>query len=219
MGRIASVNLTSGKIEIETPNDQLHLKYLGGYGLGACFLYTRTKPGIDPLEPDNLLGFIAGPLSGTPAICGNRSQVVGKSPRTGRFGDANSGGDFGPKTKFAGFHGLLFSGISEKPGGLPQGCDKHELDRRRHRRDRRPHRQFPRRIQHPRRHQEHDPEGLRPNHRRPAAAAGPTNGITVDLATQEREYLEEMGWGPDGAPRRQSLERLGLDFVVPDIHG
>jgi len=96
-------------------DDELYLKYLGGYGLGAYFLYTRTKPGVDPLGPDNLLGFLAGPLSGTPAICGSRFQVVGKSPKTGGFGDANCGGDFGPKMKFAGFDGVLFSGISEKP--------------------------------------------------------------------------------------------------------
>jgi len=115
MGRIAFVDLSKGELEVETPADELYLKYLGGYGLGAYYLYTRMEPGADPLGPENLLGFLAGPLSGTPAICGNRFQVVGKSPKTGGFGDANCGGDFGPKLKFSGFDGVLFTGKAKGP--------------------------------------------------------------------------------------------------------
>jgi len=115
MGRIAFVDLSSRTIEIETPDDELYLKYLGGYGLGAYYLYTRMKPRVDPLGPENMLGFLPGPLSGTPAICGNRFQVVAKSPKTGVFGDANCGGDLGPKMKFAGFDAVFFTGIASEP--------------------------------------------------------------------------------------------------------
>jgi aldehyde:ferredoxin oxidoreductase len=41
--------------------------------------------------------------------------VVGKSPLTGGWGDANSGGDFAPFLKFAGFDAVFFSGVSAKP--------------------------------------------------------------------------------------------------------
>ena len=115
MGRIAVVDLAAGTVGTEAPDDELYLKYLGGYGLGAHYLYTRMPANADPLGPDSLLGFFAGPLTGTPAICGNRFQVVGKSPKTGGFGDSNCGGDFGPQLKFAGFDGILFSGISDEP--------------------------------------------------------------------------------------------------------
>jgi len=115
MGKIAVVDLAGGTVEIETPSDDLYKTYLGGYGLGAYYLYTRQKPGVDPLGPDNHLGFFASPLTGTPAICGNRFQVVGKSPKTGGFGDANCGGNFGPFLKFSGFDGCLFAGVSEQP--------------------------------------------------------------------------------------------------------
>jgi len=71
--------------------------------------------GADPLGPDNMLGFLTGPLTGTPAIIGSRFVVVAKSPNTGTWGDANCGGFFGPHLKFAGFDGILFSGIAEKP--------------------------------------------------------------------------------------------------------
>jgi aldehyde:ferredoxin oxidoreductase len=52
--------------------------------------------GADPLGPDNILGFLTGSLTGTPAIIGSRFVVVAKSPKTaGGWGDANCGGFFG----------------------------------------------------------------------------------------------------------------------------
>ncbi len=127
MGKIAFVDLATRKITVENPADELYLKYLGGYGLGAYYLYTRQKPGADPLGPENQLGFLAGPLSGTPAICGNRFQVVGRSPKTGGFGDANCGGNFGPYIKFAGFDGVVFTGIAREPVYLLVDDGKIEL--------------------------------------------------------------------------------------------
>ncbi len=115
MGKIAFVNLASGKARVKKPEDELYHKFLGGYGLGAYYLYTQMKRRVRALGPKNLLGFLAGPLTGTPAICGNRFQVVGKSPKTGCFGDANCGGDFGPKMKFAGFDGVFFKGQAKEP--------------------------------------------------------------------------------------------------------
>ena len=67
------------------------------------------------MGPDNHLGFFTGLLTGTPAVSGNRYFVVGKSPKTGTWGDANSGGTFGPAMKAAGFDGVIFRGISPKP--------------------------------------------------------------------------------------------------------
>jgi len=115
MGRILLVDLTNQKLSVETPSDEVYLTYFGGYGLGAYYLYRMQKPGVDPLGPDNLLGFFTGVLTGTPALSGNRYFVVGKSPKTGTWGDANSGGTFGPIMKGAGFDGVIFRGISPKP--------------------------------------------------------------------------------------------------------
>jgi len=39
-------------------------------------------------------------------ITGNRFAAVGKSPKTGGWGDANCGGSFGPALKQAGFDAL-----------------------------------------------------------------------------------------------------------------
>jgi len=115
MGKILIVDLSTKQITVEVPDDELYLSYMGGYGLGAYYLYKMQKAGVDPLGPEAHLGFFAGLLTGTSAITGNRYFVVGKSPKTGTWGDANSGGTFGPKLKSAGVDGIIFHGISEEP--------------------------------------------------------------------------------------------------------
>jgi aldehyde:ferredoxin oxidoreductase len=115
LNRIAWVDLTTGDVKIEEPEDELYTKYLGGYGLGAYYLYTRQKANVDPLGPDSTLGLVTGPLTGTDAITGNRFVAVGKSPKTGGWGDANCGGNFGPALKQAGLDAIFLKGISEKP--------------------------------------------------------------------------------------------------------
>jgi aldehyde:ferredoxin oxidoreductase len=125
-GKILNVNLHTGAIESESLPPELYRKYLGGYGIGARLLFDRIPKGADPLGPDNILGLMPGLLSGTPFF-GSRFQAVGKSPKTGGWGDANGGGDFGPWLKNAGWDGVLFSGISAKPVYLLINDDKAEL--------------------------------------------------------------------------------------------
>jgi aldehyde:ferredoxin oxidoreductase len=115
MGKMPWVNLTTGETEIMDIDDSMWRTWIGGYGIGARLIYERQKPGTDPLGPDNILGMVAGPLAGTPAICSGRFTVMGKSPLTGGWGDANSGGYFGPYMKFAGIDGIFFEGAAEKP--------------------------------------------------------------------------------------------------------
>jgi aldehyde:ferredoxin oxidoreductase len=116
MGKLLNVDLSGAKFTEERLDESLCRDYIGGYGLGARLLYDRIPAGADPMGPQNILGLLTGPLTGTPAIIGSRFVAVGKSPKTaGGWGDANCGGFFGPHLKFAGFDGVLFSGISAKP--------------------------------------------------------------------------------------------------------
>ena len=127
MGKILNVDLSKGTIQEEALDEQLCRDYVGGYGIGAKLLYERMPAGADPLGPDNMLGILTGPLTGTPAIIGSRFVAVAKSPNTGAWGDANCGGDFGPHMKFAGVDGVLFSGISPKPVYLVIDAGRFEL--------------------------------------------------------------------------------------------
>ena len=115
MGKILWVDLEQGTFKEEKLDEKLARDYIGGYGLGARILYEKIKPGVDPLGPDNILGFITGPMAGTPALGGSRYTVVGKSPLTGGWGDANSGGFFGPHLRFSGFDAVFFTGLASKP--------------------------------------------------------------------------------------------------------
>ena len=115
LGRILNVELSAGTLTTEALDEAVCRQYIGGYGVGARLLYERMAADVDPLGPDNILGFMTGPLTGTPALIGSRFVVFGKSPKTHTWGDANCGGHFGPHLKFAGFDGVLLSGIADKP--------------------------------------------------------------------------------------------------------
>jgi aldehyde:ferredoxin oxidoreductase len=115
IGKLLFVNLSTGAIKEEVPEDSLYRDFIGGYGVGARVLYTRQKGGVDPLGPENTLGIMTGPLTGSPTPLGCRYVVVGKSPLTGGWGDANCGADFGPHLKFAGLDGIFLTGISPEP--------------------------------------------------------------------------------------------------------
>jgi aldehyde:ferredoxin oxidoreductase len=125
-GKLLNVNLTTGEVTIERPDDSLYRKYLGGYGVGARMLWDRTPAGADPLGPENMLGMFAGLLTGTP-LFGQRWQVVCKSPLTGAWGDANCGGDFGAVLKLAGWDGIMFFGKAATPKYLLIQDDKVQL--------------------------------------------------------------------------------------------
>ncbi|MCP3940202.1 MAG: aldehyde ferredoxin oxidoreductase family protein [Desulfobacteraceae bacterium] len=94
--------------------ESLKQEYLGGKGFGAKLLFDGLAPGTDPLDPDNLLMFMTGPLTGTmaPAM---RGCVVTKSPLTGIFLDSYFGGSFAPEIKYAGYDGLIIKGAAKKP--------------------------------------------------------------------------------------------------------
>ena len=127
IGRILFVDLSKDELTDEVLDEKLCRQFIGGYGIGARILFSQQKAGVDPLGPDNTLGFLTGPFTGTPALSGTRHTVVAKSPLTGGWGDANSGGYFGAFMKFAGYDAVFFTGISEKPVYLFINNGKAEL--------------------------------------------------------------------------------------------
>ncbi|MEJ2295388.1 MAG: aldehyde ferredoxin oxidoreductase C-terminal domain-containing protein, partial [Candidatus Lokiarchaeota archaeon] len=76
------------------------------------------KVGVDPLGPENILGLCPGLFTGTATPFSGRYMVCGKSPLTGGWGNANSGGTFGPEIKKVGYDGIFFEGKAEKPSYL-----------------------------------------------------------------------------------------------------
>jgi len=114
-GRILHVDLSNAVIEHESIPDALYERFLGGVGLAAKVLWDRIPVGADPMGPDNMLGFVPGLLTDTGSLFTGRFTVVGKSPATGGWGDANCGGYFSPFLKRCRIDGLFVRGISDKP--------------------------------------------------------------------------------------------------------
>lgn len=114
-GKLLRVNLNDGEISEESIPESLHRQYLGGAGLATKYLWDEVPKGADPLGPENRLIFMAGSLTGVIAPSTGRFSVVAKSPQTGIWGQANSGGRWGVEFKKCGYDGIIFEGISPKP--------------------------------------------------------------------------------------------------------
>ena len=114
-GKILHVYLDEGRFEIKEPSEAFYRTYAGGAGLGAYYLLRHTRPGVDPLSPENTLVFaISGP-TGAPISGQSRVNVTAKSPLTGAVGDSQAGGFFPAEMKFAGFDAFVFHGKAPRP--------------------------------------------------------------------------------------------------------
>ena len=114
-GKILRVDLTTGTIGIDEHDEYWYRTYMGGALYAAWYMLHETPPGVDPLGPDNMLIFANSPIVGAPAAGFNRMTVCGRSPVTGGFGEAHTGGFSGPELKFAGFDAVVVTGKAKKP--------------------------------------------------------------------------------------------------------
>ena len=105
--------------------------YVGGYGIGARVIMEHTLAGADPLGPESMLGIGISPFTGCGTISTSRFITMGKSPLTGYWADANSGGNFPAALKASGYDFVFLEGAAEAPGLSPcqrrggsrnQGC-------------------------------------------------------------------------------------------------
>lgn len=110
----AHIDLTTGKVEYKPIPEDWVRKYIGARGLGVRFVF-ENGPEVDPLSPDNLLGFMNGPMTGTAANMSGRIAVVTKSPLTGTVTDSHMGGWSAARLRWAGFDALLFKGKAKGP--------------------------------------------------------------------------------------------------------
>jgi aldehyde:ferredoxin oxidoreductase len=125
--KILEIDLSTGKIETRSINEQDQKKFVGGSGLAAKIFFDSFDPGVDPLSFENPLIVMTGPVVGTQFPGTSRFAVCGKSPLTGIWGEGTCGGNFGPELKFAGIDGIIFKGASSTPVYLVVEDDKIEL--------------------------------------------------------------------------------------------
>ena len=113
--KILHVDLTTGELEVEQPGEEFYRRYMGGSALGMYYLLRDTKPGIDPLGPENVLVLALSVLTGAPISGQSRMTAVAKSPLTDAVGDSQAGGFFPAEMKFSGFDAFVIKGRAEKP--------------------------------------------------------------------------------------------------------
>ncbi len=114
-GNVATIDLTRGKVTVTKLDKVLARDYIGGNGFCARLLFDLIKPGTNPLGPANVLVFAVGPLTGTLWPQTGKYEAAAKSPLTGIYGEANSGGHWGAELKHAGFDALIIRGRARRP--------------------------------------------------------------------------------------------------------
>ncbi len=114
-GRVLHVNLTSGELSIEQPEEKFYRKYMGGSAMALIYLLRDMPAGVDPLSPENILALFLSVITGAPISGQSRMTAAAKSPLTGCIGDSQCGGFFPAEMKFAGFDGIVIKGRAAKP--------------------------------------------------------------------------------------------------------
>ena len=114
-GKILHVDLSAQTLSIETPPESFYRTYVGGSAMGLVYILKECPPGLDGLDPANVLTLMLGGPTGA-AISGNsRMCASARSPLVDGIGDAQCGGFFPAELKFAGFDGIVVKGRAPAP--------------------------------------------------------------------------------------------------------
>ena len=117
-GKMLNVNLTKESTTVEALDPSMLRKFIGGAGLGTRMLYDMIDGDTDPLGPDNPLLYLTGPFTGTMVPTSGKSTFYARSPKTNLLGYSTVGGHLGADLKFAGFDGIIITGVAAKPSYL-----------------------------------------------------------------------------------------------------
>jgi aldehyde:ferredoxin oxidoreductase len=109
-GVFLNIDLSKSEAVVEQYDESLALNFLGGRGFAAKILWDRLKQGTDPLSPENILIFAAGPLTAIGLPNSGKLVVAAKSPLTGGYGDGNIGTLAAVHMRKAGYDALIIEG-------------------------------------------------------------------------------------------------------------
>jgi len=111
---------TDSLLRIELPSGEFNKtqsmdyaeNFIGGRLLASRIYWDEVSKTTRALDPDNVLMFLPGPLTGAQAIGCSRWVISAKSPHSfpDQYGFGNGGGFFGAALKRSGFDGLIISG-------------------------------------------------------------------------------------------------------------
>jgi len=130
-GKILKVDLTDGSIE-KIPTSRYARDFIGGPAVGAKLIYDHVSPSVRGKDPENMITFNTGPLTGT--LLGTKWNIMAKSPKmtNSTLVTAGMGGQLPAELKFAGYDNLAVTGKADKPVYLFITNDKVEIKDARH---------------------------------------------------------------------------------------
>jgi aldehyde:ferredoxin oxidoreductase len=114
-GTILWIDLREKSFRMESRDEIFWRRYAGGGLAAAALLLERTKPGIDPLGPDNLLIFASGVMAGHDCAGLARFSTCAKSPLTFGIGETRTEGPWGAALKGSRADLIVFTGAAAAP--------------------------------------------------------------------------------------------------------
>ena len=113
--RILHISASDQSYYVDTIDDAVLKKCLGGKGLATHLLLKNNPPNVVPLSPENSFIMAIGPVSGTPIWGSCRYGIYTKSPQTGFYSESYSGGTVAEYMSRAGYDAIIIQGASESP--------------------------------------------------------------------------------------------------------
>jgi len=115
-GKILSIDLSSGRVDLERPEPEIYARWIGGRGLAGAYLQRQATRSWDDREMPLL--FFVGPLVNTASPTSGMMTVMSRSPLTGTVGDGSVGGSLGTALKKAGWDGIVIFGRAKTLCGI-----------------------------------------------------------------------------------------------------
>jgi len=126
-GKILRVDLTKGTSKITPYTEDIAKRFIGGRGLAVKLLWDELPKGADPLGPENMLIFAAGPYTAYSIPNSGKMVVAAKSPLTGGYGDGNLGTRAAVNMRKCGLDAVVVTGKATKPVYISVNDDKVEI--------------------------------------------------------------------------------------------
>ena len=113
-GKILNINCSDKHCSEESVAASIYEKFLGGKGLASYLLVNKNPVGVDPLSPANKLILATGPANGFKIWGANRYAAFTKSPLTGIYSEAYSGGKAFLHITKTGYDAFVLDGVFDE---------------------------------------------------------------------------------------------------------
>jgi len=126
-GRLLIIDLDRGRVSTERLPAGAAERYIGGFGVNNLLFGQYSRPGTEPLSPENPIVLGAGPLVGTAVYGASRVMANSRLPLTGAVASASGSMGLGVAMKRAGWDHVVITGRADRPTVLRMDDGEAEL--------------------------------------------------------------------------------------------